>query len=649
MRLARPAVRRRSAGLWSGLPARAARIRGEIPFALLDIALVVVCNAAVLLYRYGGGVSGQRWADFRTYALVACALVLVVHGAFGLYGNVWRYAGVAEARRLLVAGLVTSVLLATVVLLGDRLVPLSVAMAGAFLTTMVLGLVRFQARLFAHRRAVDRGAVQRVVVVGAGTTAAHLVGEMLAGGTLEPVAILAADRALAGRRIRGVPVAGTPGDLLAVCRQVGAHQVLVALHDPPRTLIRELADDAEAAGALLRLAPPVATLASSQVGLADVRDVRIEDLLGREPVRTDLAAVARLVSGRTVLVTGAGGSIGSEICRQVARLGPDRLLMLDHDESLLYDVAADVGPLGESMLADLRDGERVRRLVLQVRPDVVFHAAAHKHVPILETHPGEAVATNVAATADLVAACVAAGVPRFVAISTDKAVRPSSVMGATKKIAEHVVISAADPAAGRAYALVRFGNVLGSRGSVVPTFTRQIAAGGPVTVTDPRMTRYFMTIPEAVQLVLQAAAMARGGEAFMLDMGEPVPIADLARRMIRLSGRRVGTDVELVFTGCRPGEKLVEQLREPEETPHPTTHPAIVRLVPRRPDDDALRAGLDELVQRARSPEPVESLRRRVVQLARDVEAWPAREPAVPAPRPPAGTDRGERWSHSTT
>jgi FlaA1/EpsC-like NDP-sugar epimerase len=323
-----------------------------------------------------------------------------------------------------------------------------------------------------------------------------------------------------------------------------------------------------------------------------IRDVRIDDLLGRKEVVTDLDAVAALLRGRRVLITGAGGSIGSEIARQVAACAPAELLLVDHDETHLHDTAGTLAGPATSILADIRDLGRVRQVFDQHRPEVVFHAAAHKHVPLLEDHPCEAAATNVIGTHNLLVTARDHQVERVVFISTDKAVEPSSVMGATKRVGE-LLLRAQAPAGAR-WCAVRFGNVLGSRGSVIPTFMRQIEAGGPVTITDARMTRYFMSIEEAVQLVLQSAALAQGGEVFVLDMGEPVRIVDLAERMIRLSGRRVGADVELVVTGVRPGEKLSEELAHVAEELTSTVHPSINRLRgderPGRPSDDDIDA-----------------------------------------------------------
>ena len=355
--------------------------------------------------------------------------------------------------------------------------------------------------------------------------------------------------------------------------------------------------------------------------LRQAREPRIEDLLGRTPVPTDLESVRRSLEGRRVLVTGAGGSIGSEICRQVAGLHPAQLVLLDHDETHLHDTAATISGSCEQVLVDIADRAAVLEVFDRVRPEVVFHAAAHKHVPVLEQYPIEAARTNVLGTLNVVDAAAVMGTSRFVQISTDKAVRPSSVMGASKRVAEQAVLAHAPK--GAAYSTVRFGNVLGSRGSVIPTFARQIAQGGPVTVTDPRMTRFFMSVEEAVQLVLQAAELSRGGEIFMLEMGVPVRILDLAERMIRLSGCQVGIDIPIEITGIRPGEKLAEVLSTPDEQVLATSHPYINRLLP--------------------TPGPTRDLRRR----ARDVGGGDT--PPGPGGRAGAPVLRGHcprpRWS----
>jgi FlaA1/EpsC-like NDP-sugar epimerase len=357
----------------------------------------------------------------------------------------------------------------------------------------------------------------------------------------------------------------------------------------------------------LKVLPNVHEIVGGKVSAHDIRDLRIEDLLGRQQVETDLDAVAAILRGRRVLVTGAGGSIGSEIVRQVARFDPAALVLLDHDETHLHDTVTFLDevrtmlPSGvavkdmqvEIVLADIRDRGRVFDAFFRYRPEIVFHAAAHKHVPVLELYPQEALATNVIGTANVADAAVTTGVEHLVLISTDKAIKPTSVMGASKWLAEQVVRSF--QGSNSVLCAVRFGNVLGSRGSVVPTFLRQIARGGPVTVTDPNMTRYFMSVQEAVQLVLQAAALSTGGEVFTLDMGEPVRIMDLAERLIRLSGRIPGRDVRIVIMGARPGEKTVEDIVAPDEEQLPSGHPAIVVSRPPVPDTAAIHRALVEL------------------------------------------------------
>ena len=331
----------------------------------------------------------------------------------------------------------------------------------------------------------------------------------------------------------------------------GANLAVFAMTNAPQETIRRAAAAAEEADVALKIVPGISSAMNGGISLRDIRDVQIEDLLGREEIATDLDAVRAILTGRRVLITGAGGSIGSEIARQVFACDPERLILLDHDETHLHDVAGELRDDSVvQVLADIRNRRQMHAVFDEHRPNVVFHAAAHKHVPLLEAHPTEAVMTNVVGTSNVLDAAGEVGVERLVAISTDKAVYPSSVMGASKRISEQLVIARTPPSA--AYCAVRFGNVLGSRGSVVPTFMRQIEAGGPVTVTDPRMTRYFMSIEEAVQLVLQASTLAEagsGGEVFMLDMGEPVLILDLAERMIRLSGRQPGTDIEIEIIG----------------------------------------------------------------------------------------------------
>jgi FlaA1/EpsC-like NDP-sugar epimerase len=405
-----------------------------------------------------------------------------------------------------------------------------------------------------------------------------------------------------GRLLLGVPVVGDVSSLHQAVARYDADEVLVAIPSADQQMMRVALEGAELAQVPLKVLPPVRDLLGAKPSVRDARDLQIQDLLGRQQVETDLESLRATFAARRVMITGAGGSIGAEITTQIAALGPARLVLLDHDETHLHDVASrldtgsdlDGGTDLDLMLTDIRDLDRLRRVFEQSRPELVFHAAAHKHVPLLEANPAEAVQTNVVGTANVVDCAIQLGVDRLVFVSTDKAVRPANVLGRSKWLGERIVLDRAPPQS--RWCAVRFGNVLGSRGSVIPTFASQIAAGGPLTVTDPRMTRFFMSVREAVQLTLQAAALAEGGEIFMLDVGEPVNILELAERMIRLSGHVVGSEIAIRFIGIRPGEKLVEEIQAPTEEALPTAHPAIVRLRCRDAlATERLRRGIEEL------------------------------------------------------
>ncbi len=393
-----------------------------------------------------------------------------------------------------------------------------------------------------------------------------------------PVAIFDDDPRKQGHALLGVPVECGVEGMAEVCRELGIHRVLLAIPSAGSDLVRRVAAAAEAADLPMQVIPPLGELISGRVSLRDVRNVNIEDLLGRQQVKTDYDEVRRLLAGKRVMITGGGGSIGAEIARQISAFDPALLVIVDNDETHLHDAAAGVDGPVESALCDIRSFRPLRRIFEQYRPEVLFHAAALKHVPVLEDFPCQAIETNVVGTSYIVEAAEAVGTELMVFISTDKAVRPSSVMGASKWLGEQIVLRS--DRSGQKRCAVRFGNVLGSRGSVIPTFERQIASGGPVTVTHPDMTRYFMSIEEAVQLVLQAATFAVGGEVFMLEMGKPVRIYELAERMIRLSGYAVSTEIAIEVVGTRPGEKLEEELSAPDEVCKPTAHESIVRLEP---------------------------------------------------------------------
>ena len=574
----------------------ASRLRSDLPLAFLDCFLVLTAYLAAVLVRFELSVPSEFWGRLRIFLPVAVVVHLVANRLWGAYGHMWEYASVDEAQRLLFAGLTSCVtLLALFGWEGSRRMPLSVLLTGPILATLLLGAVRFQSRLFAFRQASKRTPGLRVVIAGAGSAGATILREMRRNEHigLTPVAFVDDNQKIRGRSLNGVLVAGSIGELAQVVDDREAHQVLLAIPSSGPDVARRVAEQAAVANVPVKILPAIADLVHGRVSLRDARDLQIDDLLGRRQVEIDLEVIRGALAGKRIIITGGGGSIGSEIARQVAELEPAALVLLDHDETHLHDALARLPASAESTLVDVRDRDGVARAFDQARPDVVFHAAAHKHVPILEQHACEAARTNVLGTLHVTDAAARVGVERLVFVSTDKAAHPTSVMGASKWLAEQVVL-AHTPTGGR-YCCVRFGNVLGSRGSVIPTFQRQIAVGGPVTVTDPDMTRFFMSPLEAVRLVLQASAITGEREVFMFDMGEPVNILELAERMIRLCGLEPGADIAIEFIGVRPGEKMVEQLRAPWETVTPTEHPSVVELQPARLPAELLRRTLRQL------------------------------------------------------
>jgi FlaA1/EpsC-like NDP-sugar epimerase len=479
----------------------------------------------------------------------------------------------------------------------------SVFILDTLLVLIYVGGARFSVRVLAQQNNKVNGNGRAVLIVGAGDAGAMMVQELRRNPhlNLKPIGFVDDDPLKLNMQIHGLSVLGNISALAKIVPTYQVKQVIVAMPTAPGSVIRDINLVCEELGVQTKTVPGIYELVDGTVSINQLRDIQIEDLLRREPVQTDVAAVQELIRGKKVLITGGGGSIGSELCRQVWRCQPRELILLGHGENSIFEIYHELRRLGASaeqvtaVIADVRFPERLLGIFKQVKPDIVFHAAAHKHVPLMEMNPAEAVTNNVIGTRNLLDAALAANVARFVMISTDKAVNPTSIMGASKRTAELLVHRAA-ARSGKPYVAVRFGNVLGSRGSVVLTFKRQIAAGGPVTVTDPEMTRYFMTIPEAVQLVLQAAVLGSGGEVFVLDMGEPVKIVDLARDLIVLSGLEVGRDIEIQFTGMRPGEKLFEELFLNGEDYKRTCHEKIFtaangsHLVP-----DELEAGLSAL------------------------------------------------------
>ena len=562
------------------------------------VAMMHAAAALALAFRYDGRIPAEALSAWAGLALAWTAASLVAFWITGLYHSLWRYAGTATVF-LLVRGIVLSavawaVLAAT---LGAGRLPVTLAPLIALLQLVLLGGARLGWRLWRERQLGGAGArLVRTLVIGADHAAVGLVQEMRRNRSgeegLDPVGFVDADPRLTGHLIEGLKVFGTLADLPRVLAGLKPEVAVVANPELPGKAMRAVATACAAAGVRLRTVPAMSELRpGSRVTLARVRDLRLEDLLARAPIPPLDDELGALLRGQRVLVTGAGGSIGSELARQVARSGPAALVLLDHAENGLYFTQRELAmssptlPL-TAVLADLRDRVALERVFVQHQPSIVLHAAAHKHVPLLEDAPREGVLNNVVSTRHLVDAVLRHGVGHFVLISSDKAVAPSSVMGATKRVCERIVQAASTRATGVLCA-VRFGNVLGTDGSVVPLFQRQLERGGPLTVTHPDVTRYFMTIPEAVRLVLQAAALGTNGKVYLLDMGEPVKVLDLARQMIKLAGLREGEDVDIVFTGLRPGEKLHEELHSHAEATRATRRDRIL-LWDLSPEDDAV-------------------------------------------------------------
>ncbi len=553
----------------------------------------------------------------RAYWLLVTSLLVkpVVFYLFGLYSRLWVYASIQELKLIIVAVSTSSVIVSLLMVLFRAFqilpdFPRSTLPIDWLLSMVLIGGLRLSLRIFSESQSSSsetHTGTRRVLIVGAGDAGALVVREMQKNAVLRliPVCFLDDDKDKQKQQIHGVPVAGTINDLARIAAIKRIQEVIIAIPSASGNVIRQVTQVCQAHSIPFRTMPGIYELIGGKVNVNRLREVDISDLLRREPVHIEESKIGASLGGRRVLVTGAGGSIGREISRQVARWRPDSLILLGHGENSIFETMLEIeenfpGLALHPVIADVRDMDRLNVVFEDHRPQVVFHTAAHKHVPLMEVNIEEAITNNILGTRNVVEVSLNYGVERMVLISTDKAIRPSSVYGATKRIGEMLVLDAAHRS-GLAFSVVRFGNVLGSRGSVVPLFKRQILKGGPVTITHPDMRRYFMTIPEAVHLVLQASSMGHSGEVFVLNMGEQVRIQELAEDLIRLSGLEPNKDIDIVFTGIRPGEKLSEELWDSWAHYEPTGHPDIVLLA----DEDlltgeVLQETVEELVHLAR-------------------------------------------------
>ena len=576
------------------------RVRALAPCAI-DVGAWLIGLWAAHFLRYDLALNQLFVLGVLFAGLTAGALQLGFGFAAHLYRGRYRFGSFDEVLGVLLAAACTSVGVAAVneALPDARWIPRSVPFVGAFVAfTLMLGArYLWRMRQDNARRVTD---AEPLLLFGAGDGADQTIVAMLRDtrSRYQPVALLDDDRSKRNLRLRGVPVLGSRHQMAEVARSTGASSLLIAVPSADAVLVRELTALADACGLAVKVLPTVDDLIAGTVGVDDIRDLDVADLLGRRQIELDLDGIAGYLTGKRVLVTGAGGSIGSELCQQISLYAPAELIMLDRDESALHAVQLAITGRAlldgeELILADIRDKEHLLRVFMERSPEVVFHAAALKHLTLLERFPGEAVKSNVWGTLNVLEAAKAVGVQQFVNISTDKAADPCSVLGYSKRIAERLTAHVAAEADGT-YLSVRFGNVLGSRGSVLTAFASQIAAGGPVTVTDPEVTRYFMTVREAVQLVIQAAAVGRDGEVLVLDMGEAVSIDAVARRLARQASR----PVEIVYTGLRPGEKLHEDLLADDERDERPFHP-LVSQVPVPPVAPVLALAMDPFASRS--------------------------------------------------
>jgi len=584
----------------------------------LDIFIINISIILAYLLRFDGDLSSMP-LEVKTnivYIFITATIIKIISfGFFKLYSSLWRYAGIHEMINIVAGAFVGNVVLQCLVFIERILaarnfqlieitVPASIFAIAFLMDIFLVGGSRFAYRVF--RRKVKGEAIRfknskRVLIIGGGNAGAVIIREMKQRTELNsvPVAIIDEDSYKLGKEINGVPIIGCNKDIVDVIMRKRIDEVIIAIPNASNQVINEVYEECSKTDCKIKILPSVSQLIDESVIIQKIRDVDIEDLLGREPIKLDVQGITTCIEGKVVFVTGGGGSIGSELCRQIASYKPKQLIILDNYENNAYDIQNELlynyPKLNlVTIIANIREKHRIDSIFKKYKPNIVFHAAAHKHVPLMETNPTEAVKNNVFGTLNVSECADKYGVERFVLISTDKAVNPTNIMGATKRIAE-MIIQALNKHSKTEFVAVRFGNVLGSNGSVIPLFKKQIEQGGPVTLTHKEVTRFFMTIPEAVQLVIQAATMAKGGEIFVLDMGKPVKIYDLARNLIKLSGFEPDEDIKIEVTGLRPGEKLYEELLMDEEGLESTANEKIFVAQPVFTDLALLQREIDRL------------------------------------------------------
>lgn len=552
------------------------------------LALLIGLDSLIVLFSIyiGYYILNPYFSIYTLQVLLISSLALLIsHHVFAfiyrLYHKVWEYASVGEVMTIVKSVTLSVATAAIVQLVVNGNIYVRVLFITWLLHICLIGGSRLSWRVTRHRLIKSNTSQESALIVGAGAAGTMLVRQLLKNpeSELQPVAFVDDDLAKQKLDIYGVPVVGTTEDIPAIVEKNNIKHIVLAIPSLGKNDVQKIYQECIKTNAKTKIMPMIEDIITGKVSVNQFRDVQVEDLLGRDPVELDINSISKKIKGRTILVTGAGGSIGSEICRQVCKFGPKKLLLVGHGENSIYAIDMELrNKYGQEfkiipVIADIQDRERIMQVMQDHCPDVVYHAAAHKHVPLMEYNPKEAVKNNVIGTKNVAESADAAGVKTFVLVSSDKAVNPTNVMGSTKRIAE-MIIQNLDKHSETKFVAVRFGNVLGSRGSVIPLFKKQIRAGGPVTVTHPDMTRYFMTIPEASRLVMQAGALAHGGEIFVLDMGEPVKIVDLAKNLIKLSGY-TEEEITIKYAGIRPGEKMYEELLGKDEVHEEAIFPKI--------------------------------------------------------------------------
>lgn len=544
---------------------------------LIDIILFNLSFVFAYILRFDGQIdkiTNENIKNIIHVVVIAIIIKVIISFLFRLYSSLWRYAGIYEMLSIIGGAFCANAAILLYALVINTGVPRGVFIITFFTDIALTGGVRFAYRVF--RRVVTKKItwsenLKRVLIVGGGEAGAILIKELKTNSQLQciPVAIIDDDKSKVGRKINGISVLGDRKYIREAVKIKQIEEIIIAIPTATKRDINDIFSECTKTHCKVKILPSVSQLIDGSVSIKKVRDVNIEDLLGRDPVKLDNAEISSYITNRIVLITGGGGSIGSELCRQIATFMPKQLIILDNYENNAFDIQNELQHKFPQLkltiiIANIRESLRLESIFKKHRPEVIFHAAAHKHVPLMEENPSEAIKNNVFGTMNVAECADKFHAKKFVLISTDKAVNPTNIMGATKRIAE-MIIQSTNKNSKTEFVAVRFGNVLGSNGSVIPFFKKQIQHGGPVTVTHPEITRFFMTIPEAAQLVIQAGAMAKGGEIFVLDMGQPVKIYDLARNLIKLSGFEPDEDIKIEFTGLRPGEKLYEELLMEEE------------------------------------------------------------------------------------